>query len=91
MKQVYFEIEAKSDSEVFLAGEFNNWDPKANKTELNPQKRTFSTSIELAPGAYGYKFIVNGVWRIDSDNTNWEMNGKGTLNSIITVEEQDHE
>jgi hypothetical protein len=67
-----------------VAGTFNNWNPDANK--LTSHSDYFDTEIELAPGVYEYKFVINGQWHIDPDCGLWACNSFGTMNSVIKVE-----
>ncbi len=81
---VKFQIQAEAGSEVYVAGSFNNWDDKANK--LRKYKNVYKTSIILEKGNYEYKFVINGVWCVDSNCDDWQPNSMGTINSKITVE-----
>ena len=81
---VAFTIAAAPDVPVFLAGPFNNWD--AESIRLDGVDGVYSTTLELAPGSYEYKFIVNGFWTMDPDpSREWVPNGLGTLNSVVVV------
>ena len=82
-KRVRFEIQAEKGSEVFVAGSFNEWNPRKNK--LTCRKGVYSTSILLPRGKYEYKFVVNGVWCVDPDCSEWTPNGLGSLNSVLVV------
>ncbi|KAI7726813.1 hypothetical protein M8C21_019510 [Ambrosia artemisiifolia] len=52
-----------SASEVLLAGSVDGWTTqrKMKKSEAG----VFHLSLKLYPGRYEYKFIVDGVWRVD--------------------------
>lgn len=79
-------VQAEVGSKVYLAGSFNNWEP--GKIEMTDKDGTgiYTVSIELAPGVYEYKFIINGIWSLDPDpDRDWTQNGLGTLNSVIRV------
>jgi hypothetical protein len=71
-------------SQVSLSGEFNGWSP-----ETNPMQRQkdghWETTVELAPGRYEYKFILDGHWIPDPQATQNTYNQHGTLNSVIEV------
>jgi peroxiredoxin len=45
---------------VSLAGEFNHWDVNAQKMDGPDAGGVYSTTIELDPGRYEYKFVING-------------------------------
>jgi 1,4-alpha-glucan branching enzyme len=84
-KRVTFNIHAETGSQVFLAGDFNKWDPTA--TPLTEKKGTgdFSVGLSLLPGNYEYKFVINGTWCADPSCPDWVKNSVGTLNSVCKV------
>ena len=74
---------------VFLAGTFNDWDPIRTAMERQSDG-SWKTELELAPGRYEYKFIVDGAWccepgRADSDCADSVPNDFGTMNRVIEV------
>jgi len=84
-KKVGFQLTAEPGGEVFVAGTFNNWDPKQCRMSDNPGRGHCKTTLVLAPGRHEYKFIVNGEWRVDPNCAESAPNDQGTLNSVITV------
>ncbi|WP_207431089.1 hypothetical protein [Sabulibacter ruber] len=70
---------------VYLAGDFNNWDP--NALLMKKEGNDWVFSLHLPVGKNRYKFIVDGEWIIDPDNKLWEQNEHQTGNSIIWVEQ----
>jgi hypothetical protein len=42
-------------------------------------------SVPLKAGQYKYKFIVDGKWMTDPDNTERAPDGLGGFNSVLTV------
>ena len=60
---IYDKNNAKS---VFVAGDFNNWDPKAGKMKKT-KDGSFRVRLVLAPGRYQYKFVADGIWVVDED------------------------
>ena len=50
----------------------------------------FEAEVELEAGVYQYKFIVNGNWMLDLDNSDITVNGMGTLNNVLKVEETEN-
>jgi len=65
---------------INLAGSFNNWDPAAL-----PMIKTDSgwiAYVKLPAGKHWYKFVIDGNWRIDTDNLNIENDGLGNDNSV---------
>ncbi len=70
---------------VSLAGSFNGWQLNA---DLLAQQADGSWTItkRLAPGAYEYKFLVDGTtWKIDEANPDTKADPFGGKNSVVTV------
>ena len=84
-KRVTFTLAADAGSEVYLAGDFNNWDPAGKKLTDKKGDGVYSTVISLAPGEYEYKFVINGPWCVDPNCKEWRQNSLGTLNSVLRV------
>lgn len=84
-KRVIFQIEKGPDSDVRLAGSFNNWDPESRRLTPKNGDGTFATTLLLPPGRYEYKFIINGEWQCDPACPDWVPNEHGTLNSVAEV------
>lgn len=68
---------------VILSGDFNGW----NETYLKMEKveQGWEIRLDLAPGRYEYKFIVDGNWMHDPDNKEKIRNQHDTFNSIYYV------
>lgn len=84
-RRVTFSVQADPGASVCLAGTFNNWDPQSKKLTEKKEAGTFATSLMLPPGTYEYKFVINGTWCVDPNNTDWSQNDLGTLNSVLIV------
>ena len=84
-KKVNFQIKAAPGSEVYVAGTFNEWDPKKHQLRDSPNAGVYTTTLMLPPGRHEYKFVVNGEWHVDPNSTEWAPNDHGTLNSAISV------
>ncbi len=81
-----FFLHAPDAKEVFLAGDFNDWNPTKDSM------RKFKTGkcikkLKLKPGKYEYQFIVDGDWWTDPSNPSRNMNEFGTENSVLVVDE----
>ncbi len=69
---------------VQIAGDFNNWQPQ--QTVMKPtQDGKWELALELAPGKYRYRMVVDGQWQQDPYNENAELNPFGEFNSILEV------
>jgi 1,4-alpha-glucan branching enzyme len=67
---------------VVVVGSFSDWKP----VRMRKQKDgSFVANVEVAPGSYEYKFIIDGNWLVDPDNSAWALNPYGTLNSVMVV------
>lgn len=69
---------------VAVAGEFNDWTPWKNL--MRWQDGTWVCQMELKPGTYQYKFVVDGVWTIDESNPKTIYENEHH-NSVIEVKE----
>ncbi|MGA1825583.1 MAG: glycogen-binding domain-containing protein [bacterium] len=78
----FYSPEAK---DVYLSGEFNNWDVKATPMKKN-KSNYWKTKIALSPGRYEYKFFADGKWVEDVPNVEKASNPFGTPNFVINVE-----
>jgi hypothetical protein len=68
--------------QVILSGNFINWSSDAiTMTKVDSGWKTF---VKLAPGRYLYKFIIDGTWITDSDNSMKEEEGE-IVNSVFFV------
>ena len=85
-KSVTFTVYADKDKAVYLAGEFNKWDPTAKKMTYKAKDGYYAATVKLAPGEYQYKFVIDGTWCADPENVNSVRNDQGTFNSVITVQ-----
>jgi 1,4-alpha-glucan branching enzyme len=85
MKRCLFSLVAPGAKDVRLAGDFTDWDKKALAMDrMKPRSRTFAVILDLPPGRYEYKFIVDGEWRTDPDAGS-APNEFGGENSVIWV------
>lgn len=84
-KDVTFTVHAERGKSVYLAGEFNDWNPAGKKMTYKARNGVYAASVKLAPGVYQYKFVIDGVWCADPENVDSVANDQGTFNSVITV------
>ncbi len=72
-------------SSVHLAGDFNEWSNSANPLTRGESGIWYAV-LELEPGTYQYKFVVNGSdWKVDPTNENTVEDGYGGENSVVEV------
>jgi hypothetical protein len=73
----------KNAKTVFLAGDFNKWDPKAYAMKKEGSDWIFP--VHLSVGKHLYKFIVDDKWMNDPANPLWEQNEYGNGNSVLWI------
>lgn len=81
-----FTLMAPDANEVFLAGDFNEWNPTKDAMRKYKNGKCVK-KVKLQPGSYEYQFVVDGEWWTDPDNPNRRTNDFGTENSVIEVGE----
>jgi hypothetical protein len=73
-------------SSVQVAGDFNNWQPVATPMEkVGDSSGVWQTKMNLPPGRYRYRLVVDGQWQQDPYNHHTELNQFGEFNSIVEV------
>ena len=71
---------------VQVAGDFNNWQPVATPMEkVGDSSGVWQTKMNLPPGRYRYRLVVDGQWQQDPYNHHTELNQFGEFNSIVEV------
>ena len=84
LTEVVFSIHSPEVKEAYVAGEFNNWQADEN-SRMECNEGTWRKSLNLTPGRYRYRFVVDGKWIEDGQNPNKELNPYGELDSYIEV------
>ncbi len=80
-----FKLNGHKDAKVVaLAGSFNNWNQAA--TLCGKEADAWVCRVDLAPGRYSYKFVIDGNWITDPANAQTEDDGRGNINSIFVKE-----
>ncbi|MHC4131122.1 MAG: AAA family ATPase [Planctomycetota bacterium] len=70
---------------VQVAGDFNNWQPTEMPMEKVGHSGVWQTKINLPPGKYQYRLVVDGSWQQDPYNENTILNPYGEYNSVLEV------
>ncbi len=84
--QVVFAARFTGAKKVLIAGDFNNWSPMSTPMSTNGKPGVWVTKLPLFPGRYRYRFVVDGKWMTDPNNTYVETNQFGELNNVIEVD-----
>ena len=81
---VRFSLKAPNAKEVFLVGDFNNWDAGAHPMKLD-EDGSWKVSLIIPPGRYEFKLLVDGKWREGTKEEQTVPNCFGTLNNVLIV------
>ncbi len=75
-------------TDVRIAGDFNGWVPDKDVQSLvqaEGPERVWTKILNLPPGTYHYRYVVDGEWREDPDNPNAVPGPVGGRNSVLVV------
>lgn len=81
---VRFEVVFPTAREVSITGDFTNWSVEGLPLE-RVEGNTWRLDLPLDAGVFEYKYIVDGVWKVDPENPERVRNSYGQLNSLLTV------
>lgn len=77
-------------SDVRIAGDFNGWVPDkdvASRVEVGAEhgERVWTKVLQLRPGTYHYRYVVDGEWREDPENPEAAPGPVGGRHSVLVV------
>jgi enterochelin esterase family protein len=79
-----FKLAGHTDAEaVAIYGSFNNW--IQTKNYCAKEGDGWICRLDLAPGKYSYRFLVDGVGLLDPTNPATEADGQGHIDSVIVI------
>ncbi len=82
--RVRFHIRTSPGRQVYLAGDFNNWDPyMTDMDEIEPG--TYSVTLNIKPGRYGYYYLIDGEPLTDPLNFQKSRSNAGEDISILYI------
>ncbi len=84
MRAVNFICHATQAKTVSLIGDFNGWNPAANRMKQMPD-RSWLITVELKHGHHRYAFVVDGVLTLDPQAQGIARNDKGERVSLVPV------
>jgi 1,4-alpha-glucan branching enzyme len=84
VKAVEFSFYDPNAGEVFLAGEFNQWDIRSLPMRKD-EEGIWRRMVELNTGSYEFKFFVDGAWFENLTGAQLAPNPFGTQNYVIGV------
>ena len=82
--EIEFVYLAPQAGEVYLSGNFNNWEAKTLPMKKN-KRGQWKASIWLLPGRYEYRYFVDGSWAIEKRCAEVVVDKAGLTNCIIDV------
>lgn len=84
-KEKQFIFSAPEAREVYVVGDFNNWEISQEAKLAKNDNGMWEKRIYLPPGHYRYKFIVDGLYFEDPENPQKEVNTYGNYYSIFDL------
>ncbi|MBI5683751.1 MAG: glycogen-binding domain-containing protein [Verrucomicrobia bacterium] len=82
-RKVEMSFDAPFAKFVNIAGDFNGWE--MTTLVLRKTEGVWKITLELKPGTYQYKFLVDGEWVNDPNNVRTAPNQFGSLNNVLAV------
>jgi len=84
VNKIQFTLSAPAAKKVILTGDFKAWSEKGIRLRKN-KEGVWKTAVELKPGRYEYKYLVDNQWFLDPSNQQTTSNSYGSHNSVIEV------
>ncbi len=70
---------------IYVAGDFNAWSSTATPLRYDEIKGAHEALVEIPPGRYRYRLIVDGRWLADPHNDNRQLNDYNETNNVLVV------
>lgn len=83
-ENVEFTFYSPGGMNVYVAGEFNGWDPYSLPMQKDDDG-TWRVKVELSPGRYEYKLFADNEWIENLPGVEVIPNPFGTYNFILSV------
>jgi len=83
-KPVHFFCEAPKARAVYVVGDFNGWDPRADAMTCQIGGWWF-IEVELTRGHHLYRFMIDGESRLDPRASGVARDEKGEQASLVAV------
>ncbi len=84
-RDILFNVNAPNAKDIYVVGDFNNWNTAENCRLSRLEDGRWEKKLGLNPGRHKYKFIIDGEWVQDSQNSEREQNSFGTFDSVISL------
>jgi hypothetical protein len=84
-REIRFAIDAPNAKDIYIVGDFNHWKMDEGSRLSRRSDGKWEKSLGLSTGRYKYKFVIDGQWVLDSQNSERVPNAFGTFDSIINL------
>ncbi|MGD2154599.1 MAG: glycogen-binding domain-containing protein [Gemmatimonadales bacterium] len=82
---IQFALEAPGARSVAVAGDFNQWAPAVELSDLDGDG-VWTGRVAVEPGVYQYMFVIDGSeWRTDPNAERYADDGFGDRNAVVVV------
>lgn len=71
--------------QIAVAGDFNGWDPQVTPMTRDEGLGVWQACVQVPPGRYHYRLVIDGNWVPDPYNTSTEENPLGEVNNVVEV------
>lgn len=85
IKWVRFIFRDRDFKEVYVVGDFNQWQKDENYKMKKLDSQTWTINIPLGKGTYRYKFFADQIWFNDPHNSLEEDDSFGGKNSVMHI------
>jgi 1,4-alpha-glucan branching enzyme len=86
-----FRFFRRAASAVYLAGDFNGWNPSATSMQMTDDG-WWHCRLQLQPGLHRFKYVADGYWYLDYGAFGVERGPLGEWNSTVWVDRHhDHD
>jgi hypothetical protein len=79
-----YEVKLTGARDVVITGDFVHWAPQGVPLSYDGSE-TWRTALDLAPGEYQYRLIVDGKWTDDPQAAKRVPNPYGSDNCVLIV------
>ncbi|RIL06756.1 MAG: chromosome partitioning protein ParA [Proteobacteria bacterium] len=87
-REIVIEFRDAGAHDVRIAGDFNGWVPDrgvVSSTHHEQGTRVWRKILQLSPGTYEYRYVVDGEWREDPANPKRVASPAGNAHSLLVV------
>jgi chromosome partitioning protein len=88
VREVEVHYRNSTAGDVRIAGDFNGWVPDKGVRSIiqsSAGARVWTKVMQLPPGTYHYRYVVDGEWQSDPTNEKHATGPEGRVNSVLVV------